>query len=122
MRSVLAVAGTELRLFVRDRSNIFFVFVFPLLLAVAAAAVGAPRAPRPARRWPVALALAVVLACAVWKLPGYFSSAIDSPDIHAVGIDGAAGRIVVADRPGLVSPFPDDAPDDAAEGAGEARS
>ena len=37
-------------------------------------------------------------------------------------VDLAAGRIVVADRPGLVSPFPDDAPDDAAEGAGEARS
>ena len=41
-------------------------------------------------------------------------------------VDLAAGRIVVADRPGLVSPFPDDAPDgaadDAAEGAGEPRS
>ena len=41
-------------------------------------------------------------------------------------VDLAAGRIVVADRPGLVSPFPDDvaddAADDAAEGAGEARS
>ena len=38
-------------------------------------------------------------------------------------VDLAAGRIVVADRPGLVSPFPDDAPDEAAgdatEGAGE---
>ena len=34
MRNVLAVAGTELRLFVRDRSNIFFVFVFPLLLVL----------------------------------------------------------------------------------------
>jgi 16S rRNA processing protein RimM len=33
-------------------------------------------------------------------------------------VDLAAGRIVVADRPGLVSPFPDDV----AEGAGEARS
>jgi 16S rRNA processing protein RimM len=41
-------------------------------------------------------------------------------------VDLAAGRIVVADRPGLVSPFPDDVADDgaegAAEGAGEARS
>lgn len=32
MRSVLAVAGVELRRFLRDRSNIFFVFIFPLLL------------------------------------------------------------------------------------------
>lgn len=32
MRSVIVVAGVELRRFLRDRSNIFFVFVFPLLL------------------------------------------------------------------------------------------
>ncbi|WP_181312575.1 ABC transporter permease [Nocardioides campestrisoli] len=32
--NVLTVAGVELRLFVRDRSNIFFVFVFPLLLVL----------------------------------------------------------------------------------------
>ncbi|MGF1596025.1 MAG: ABC transporter permease [Acidimicrobiales bacterium] len=32
MRSVLTVAGVELRRFLRDRSNIFFVFIFPLLL------------------------------------------------------------------------------------------
>ena len=41
-------------------------------------------------------------------------------------VDLRAGRIVVADRPGLVSPFPDDAPDEAAddapEGAGEPQS
>lgn len=34
MRASLAVAGTELRRFARDRSNIFFVLVFPLLLVV----------------------------------------------------------------------------------------
>src|SRR5690606_16526918 len=34
MRNVLTVAGVELRLFLRDRSNIFFVFVFPLLLVL----------------------------------------------------------------------------------------
>ena len=34
MRNALAVAGTELRLFLRDRSNLFFVFVFPLLLVL----------------------------------------------------------------------------------------
>jgi ABC-2 type transport system permease protein len=32
MSNVLTVAGVELRLFLRDRSNIFFVFVFPLLM------------------------------------------------------------------------------------------
>ena len=32
MRSVVVVAGVELRRFLRDRSNIFFVFIFPLLL------------------------------------------------------------------------------------------
>ena len=41
-------------------------------------------------------------------------------------VDLAAGRIVVADRPGLVSPFPDDAArrtaDEAPEGAGEPQS
>lgn len=34
MRNALLVAGTELRLFLRDRSNLFFVFVFPLLLVL----------------------------------------------------------------------------------------
>lgn len=34
MRNALAVAGVELRLFLRDRSNLFFVFVFPLMLVL----------------------------------------------------------------------------------------
>jgi ABC-2 type transport system permease protein len=34
MTNALAVAGTELRLFLRDRANLFFVFVFPLLLVL----------------------------------------------------------------------------------------
>ena len=32
LRNALTVAGTELRLFLRDRSNLFFSFVFPLML------------------------------------------------------------------------------------------
>lgn len=32
MRNIVTVAGIELRRFLRDRSNIFFVFIFPLLL------------------------------------------------------------------------------------------
>lgn len=34
MRSVLTIAAVELRRFWRDRSNIFFVFVFPMLLVI----------------------------------------------------------------------------------------
>ncbi len=34
MRPVLTITGAELRRFLRDRSNIFFVFIFPLLLVV----------------------------------------------------------------------------------------
>ena len=34
-------------------------------------------------------------------------------------VDLAAGRLVVADRPGLVTPFPEDVPEDAAEGSGD---
>ncbi|GAA6525968.1 ABC transporter permease [Intrasporangium sp. DVR] len=34
LRPVLALTGAELRRFLRDRSNIFFVFIFPLLLVV----------------------------------------------------------------------------------------
>jgi len=34
MTAVAAIAGTELRRFLRDRSNIFFVLIFPLLLVV----------------------------------------------------------------------------------------
>ncbi|WP_230977305.1 ABC transporter permease [Georgenia yuyongxinii] len=34
MRSVLAIAGVELRRFLRDRSNIFLVFIMPLLLVL----------------------------------------------------------------------------------------
>ena len=34
MRNAVTVAGAELRLFLRDRSNLFFVFVFPLLLVL----------------------------------------------------------------------------------------
>ena len=32
MRTVAAIAGVEVRRFLRDRSNLFFVFIFPLLL------------------------------------------------------------------------------------------
>lgn len=34
MRAALAIAAVELRRFLRDRSNIFFVFIFPLLLVL----------------------------------------------------------------------------------------
>ena len=48
MRNALSVAGVELRLFLRDRSNLFFVFVFPLLLVLMiGAAVRRGRPDRP---------------------------------------------------------------------------
>ena len=34
MRAVIVIAGVELRRFFRDRSNLFFVFLFPILLVV----------------------------------------------------------------------------------------
>jgi ABC-2 type transport system permease protein len=34
MRRIATIAGVELRRFLRDRSNIFFVFIFPLLLVL----------------------------------------------------------------------------------------
>lgn len=34
MRAIIAMTGAELRRFLRDRSNIFFVFIFPLLLVL----------------------------------------------------------------------------------------
>jgi len=34
MKATLAIAGTELRRFARDRSNIFFVLIFPMLLVL----------------------------------------------------------------------------------------
>ena len=34
MRPVLAIVAAELRRFLRDRSNLFFVFIFPLVLVL----------------------------------------------------------------------------------------
>ena len=53
MRNAVTVAGAELRLFLRDRSNLFFVFVFPLLLVMMigrAVRRGRPRRPRRGER------------------------------------------------------------------------
>jgi phosphoglycerol transferase len=80
--------GEVLRLHLR-----YYSFVFPLLLAVAAGA-WAPAGAR-ARRWPVALLVAVVLALGAWKLPGYALNAVDGPEINALALDHAAGRILV---------------------------
>jgi phosphoglycerol transferase len=90
--SIADAAPTEvLRLHLR-----YYSFVFPLLLMLAAATIGAPwpAAPR-ALAWPVALLLAVLLFCAAWKLPGYATNAVDGPEIYAVRIDSLPGRIVV---------------------------
>jgi phosphoglycerol transferase len=95
--SISDVAPAEvLRLHLR-----YYSFVFPLLLAVAAGAIGAPAAearaahtqPRP-RAWPLALLLAIVVLLGAWKLPGYSLNAVDGPEIHAIALDQTAGRIL----------------------------
>lgn len=87
--SISDVAPAEvLRLHLR-----YYDFVFPLLLVVAAGAAGAR--PARARAWPVALLVAAVLALGAWKLPGYSMNAVDGPEIHAVALDHAAGRILL---------------------------
>ncbi|MFC5551318.1 DUF7024 domain-containing protein [Massilia aerilata] len=89
--SIADVAPTEvLRLHMR-----YYSFVFPLLLALSAAAIHRPCPATPALAWPVALLLAIVLACAVWKLPAYSINAVDGPEIYGVGIASLPGRVVV---------------------------
>jgi len=84
--SISDVAPAEvLRLHLR-----YYSFVFPLLLAVAAGAIGA----QPARAWPFALLLALGVLLGAWKLPGYSLNAVDGPEIHAIALDQTAGRIL----------------------------
>jgi phosphoglycerol transferase len=74
----------------------YYSFVFPLLLVVAAAAIGKPAAGAPApRAWPVAVLLTVLLVLAAWKLPHYSLSPVDGPDIESLQLDKLVGHIVV---------------------------
>lgn len=97
--SISDVAPAEvLRLHLR-----YYSFVFPLLLIVAAGAVGTQHASAPSaahggartRAWPVALLVAILLLLGAWKLPAYSLNAVDGPEIHALALDQTAGRILV---------------------------
>jgi phosphoglycerol transferase len=90
--------GEVLRLHLR-----YYNFVFPLLLIVAAGAIGQAAADRqlPADKrnpltWTIAGLLAIVLVLAVIKLPLYTLSTVDGPDIQSLQLQSATGKIVVA--------------------------
>jgi phosphoglycerol transferase len=89
----LAGAGTEgLRLHLR-----YYSFVFPLLWMVAAAAPARPAALRArALRWAAALLVALLLAGALVKLPGYAPNLVDGPELFPLRLDTAPGLALVA--------------------------
>jgi len=78
----------------------YYSYVFPLLLAVAAAFAGpregAPDEGKRPRAWIVAVAIAAVLVFALVRLPTYAFSPIDGPDITAVDLRKFPGMLVVA--------------------------
>jgi phosphoglycerol transferase len=89
----IADAGPDevLRLHLR-----YYSFVFPLMLVVAAAAIGKPAESGPTRgNWPVALLVIVLLVLAAWKLPHYSLSPVDGPDIDSLELDKMEGWILV---------------------------
>jgi phosphoglycerol transferase len=91
--SIAATGPSEvLRLHLR-----YYNFVFPLLLIIAAAAIGQPpAAKRNPLAWAIAALVAIVLVLAVIKLPLYLLSTVDGPDIESLKIATASGKIVVA--------------------------
>lgn len=77
----------------------YYSFLFPLLWMVAAAhfskaETGPGRSKGRLLRWMLALALAAVVAVAFVKLPTYWISASDGPEVRAVALDGRWGRAV----------------------------
>jgi phosphoglycerol transferase len=73
----------------------YYSFVFPLLLVVAAGAIRTRLADAPARAWPIALLLAILVLLGAWKLPGYSMNPVDGPEIHAIALDQTVGQILV---------------------------
>ncbi|SFD85677.1 ArnT family glycosyltransferase [Massilia yuzhufengensis] len=82
----------------------YYSFVFPLLVIVAAAAIGRRDSDRgatddaglPALRWAIALLLCGVLVFALSRLPGYALNIVDGPEIAAIDLALPAGRLLVA--------------------------
>jgi hypothetical protein len=74
----------------------YYSFVFPLLWMVVAANLKGEtgRSAGTPLRWILALLLGAILVAALIKLPSYWISASDGPEVRAVAPDGAAGRWV----------------------------
>jgi hypothetical protein len=73
----------------------YYSFVLPLLWLAAAAAPGRP-IERARARWIIAAAVALAMAFALLKLPGYAFNAVDGPDIFMFKPDGWRGRLILA--------------------------
>ncbi|MES2152308.1 MAG: hypothetical protein V4508_21215 [Pseudomonadota bacterium] len=74
----------------------YYNFAFPLLCIVGAAAIGAPqRAARPLLAWCVAGLLMAASVAGVLKLPTYFFSMVDGPEIMALDLTSRYGREIV---------------------------
>lgn len=75
----------------------YYSFALPLLWLVAAATLGRPDTSlRPALRWAIAAVIAVFMALALVKLPGYSYNPVDGPDIFKFKPSGWQGRAILA--------------------------
>jgi phosphoglycerol transferase len=74
----------------------YYSFVLPLLWLVAGMALHRQEPTlRPASRWAIAALVAVTMAFALVKLPGYAFNAVDGPDIFMFKPDGWRGRVII---------------------------
>lgn len=75
----------------------YYSFVFPLLLIVAASAIGTtPRKGGKVLDWAVALALVAACMVAAFKIPTYFLNMVDGPDIASLHLTKAGGLLLAA--------------------------
>jgi len=90
--SIVAQGPNELfRLHLR-----YYSFAFPLLLILAATALGRPASgARPPLGWLVALPLAAVLVFALFRLPGFSTNPVDGPEISAIKLGEWTGWLVI---------------------------
>jgi hypothetical protein len=75
----------------------YYNFSFPLLLAVAAGALGKEQAPAgKVPSWPIAAAVAALCVAGVLLLPGYVPIMTDGPEIASLRLAQPAGRVLAA--------------------------
>jgi hypothetical protein len=73
----------------------YYSFTFPLLLIVAAAAIGKPQpAAGKTLAWLIALALIAVCLAGAMKIPAYLPIMTDGPDMATLHIELASGRVL----------------------------